>query len=555
MGAKKLGEVLVQENLISPSQLKQAKKRQKEDGGSLISALIRSTGVSEKYLAKRMSDAHGIPLLDLSQFEVSSDVIKLIPKTVCLKYNIFPVQKVGQVLVVAFSDPLRLFVKDDLALITHCKIQPVIDTESNIKNAIDRYYFYSRKQMERAASEILLNKDVNEEKDDPLVKFVDAMMNEAIKLSASDIHIEPYEKKLRIRFRIDGILQERILPPSNISAALVSRIKVMSNMDISEKRLPQDGRMKFKMRDGEGIDLRVSSLPMLFGEKIVMRILDKSNLQVNLEKLGFEKADLDLFIKKIYAPQGMILITGPTGSGKTTTIYSALDQRNVTETNVSTAEDPVEFNLDGINQVQVNPEIGFTYAKALKAFLRQDPEVIMVGEIRDSETASIAYKAASTGHLVMSTLHTNDTAATVSRLLDIGVEPFIVADTTSMIVAQRLLKKNCSNCLQECVVNEETLLSIGVKEKDLKDYNNLKISEGCGVCNYTGLKGRVAVFEVMTITLQIREAILKKALPIEIKKSAIASGMTSLRGAALLKLKAGLVTVKEVLHSTLGEDE
>jgi type IV pilus assembly protein PilB len=380
-------------------------------------------------------------------------------------------------------------------------------------------------------------------------------LTDAVRLSASDIHIEPYEKRFRVRFRIDGMLMEKTQPPANAAAAIISRLKIMSRMDIGERRKPQDGRMKIKMKNGKEVDFRVSSMPTLFGEKMVLRLLDRSGLQVDLEKLGMDEWQLNIFQEVLTRPQGMVLVTGPTGSGKTRTIYSGLSAINKIDVNVSTAEDPVEYYLEGINQVQVNPQIGFTFADALRSFLRQDPEIIMVGEIRDLETAQVAYQAASTGHLVVSTLHTNDSASTVFRLVEMGVMPYVVAEATTLVLAQRLIRRICSNCITDHRIPDEALIKSGVRPEDLPSYKNLKHGEGCEECSKTGLKGRVAVFEFFQMTEKIKEMINKTATPQEIKRAALESGMKTLRQNALAKLKAGLTTIDEVLANTVGDDQ
>jgi type IV pilus assembly protein PilB len=380
------------------------------------------------------------------------------------------------------------------------------------------------------------------------------MLTEAIKLKASDVHIEPYEKRLRVRYRIDGNLVEKIQPPAGVGAGLVSRIKIMARLDIAERRLPQDGRIKAKMSGGMEIDFRVSVLPMIFGEKVVMRLLDKSNLKLDMTKLGFEKDDLDIFKHAIIQPQGMTLVTGPTGSGKTTTLYSALSYLNDPLVNISTAEDPVEYNLDGVNQVQVNPDIDFTFAAALRSFLRQDPDIILVGEIRDLETAEIGFKAASTGHMVLSTLHTNDAPATVSRLLDMGVQPFLITSTIGLIVAQRLVGKVCAGCKVSVEVEPEILVRAGVSPNDIKDFKLAK-GEGCSICNGTGIKGRLAVYELMRMTGPLKEMVLASGTPIQIKAGAIKGGMRSLRQAALLKVKLGEISLEEAVLATVADDE
>lgn len=567
MSSKKgLAELLVSSNILDLEQLDQARRDQRSNGGRLTTAVVRLGFVKDAQLVEFMGKQYGLPTIDLSGFEVDPEAIKSLSRQVCEKHMVIPVSKAGKVLVVAFADPSNIYVKDDLALLTRCKIEIVVASESSISSAIDKYYGGSSK-IENLVSEIeegnvdrgvqglnveVVDQDANVD-DGPIVKFVNAMLAEAIKTRTSDIHIEPYEKRFRIRFRIDGSLVEKTQPPGNAAAAIVSRIKILSRLDIGERRKPQDGRMKVKLRNGAEIDFRISCLPTIFGEKVVMRLLDKTNLQVDMTKLGLEADDFHKFLEAIHQPQGMVLITGPTGSGKTTTIYSALNELNKPDVNVSTAEDPVEYNLDGINQVQVQPAIGFTFAEALRSFLRQDPEIIMVGEIRDLETAEVSFKAASTGHLVVSTLHTNDAASTMSRLVEIGVEPYIVAEATSIVVAQRLVRRNCARCAVDHQIPKEVLKKIGVAEADMASFSKVKKGEGCEECGGSGLKGRMAIFEMMTMTAGVKEAIYKNASPIEIKRMAIQDGMRTLRQAALLKLKAGLTTVEEVLNATVND--
>jgi type IV pilus assembly protein PilB len=571
MGARKaLGELLLKENLIDMSQLEQARREQKTNGGRLTSALVRLGYVKESQLSEFIAKQFGLPTVDLANFEVDPEAVKMVPKQVCMKHIVVPVSKAGKSLVVAFADPSNIYVKDDLSLLTRCKIEVVVASEPAILATLEKLYGGVTSNIENLVSEIEESDDIlntgpmankAEVVDDeltadegPIVKFVNAMLAEAIRLRASDIHIEPYEKRFRVRFRIDGSLVEKTQPPGNAAGAIVSRLKILSKMDIGERRKPQDGRMKVRLKNGREVDFRVNSVPTLFGEKMVLRLLDKSGLQVDLTKLGMDQTQLELFKAALAAPQGMMLITGPTGSGKTTTIYSGLAEVNKADVNVSTAEDPVEFNLEGINQIQVNPSIGFTFAEALRAFLRQDPEVIMVGEIRDLETAQVAYQAASTGHLVVSTLHTNDAAATVSRLVDMGLEPYIVSEATSLVVAQRLLRRNCLRCAAEHRVADEVLIHLGVKPERLGEFRNLKKGEGCEECGGGGLKGRMAVFEFMKMTAQIKECMIKTPSPLELKRAAIAGGMSTLRQSALEKLRLGLTTVEEVVGNTVGDD-
>ncbi len=567
MAAKKgLGELLVKENLISFEELQEAKKTQKSEGGRLMTALVRKGFVKENDLSEFLAKEHGLPSIDLSVFDVDPELIKLVPKRICEKYMVFPVQKVDRTLVVAFSDPRNMYVKEDLTLITRCKIEVVVTSEASIQNAIESYY-ESSNRMDRLVRDLDEEVDPNVEPEveaidgtqgqdaGPIIKYVNAMLTEAIKSKASDIHIEPYEKRLRIRFRINGVLIERQEPPPAVASAIVSRIKVLCKMDISERRLPQDGRLKVKMKSGGSIDFRVNSLPMIFGEKVVLRVLDKSNLEMDLEKLGFSPEEFKIFTEAIYAPQGMVLITGPTGSGKTTTIYSALSELNTSKRNISTAEDPVEFNLDGINQVQINSEIGFDFPSTLRAFLRQDPEIIMVGEIRDMETGKIAYKAASTGHMVVSTLHTNDAVSTIMRLLNMGLPPFMVAEATSVVVAQRLMKVICKNCSEDYTPEKSVLIDLGVSEEDVDSYETIKRSSGCTYCNGTGTQGRRPVFEVFKFYENITEAILKGKTAQDIKKIAVHQNkMKTLRMNALKAMKQGLVSVEEVLNTTVKDN-
>lgn len=564
---KSLAELLVSNNLLDLEQLEQARRDQKANGGRLTTAILRLGFMKESQLTEFMGKIYGLPTIELGAFDIDPEAVKMLNRQVCEKHFVMPISKAGKSLVVAFADPSNIYVKDDLALITRSKIEAVIASESSILSAIDRYYGGSSKienivsQMEDMGAAFggegfsdteVIDQETGGE-DYPIIRFVNAMLTEAIKTRTSDIHIEPYEKRFRIRFRIDGSLVEKTRPPQNAASAIVSRIKILSKLDIGERRKPQDGRMKVKMRNGMEVDFRVSCLPTIFGEKIVLRLLDKANLQVDMTKLGFEKDDYQKFLEAIYQPQGMVLITGPTGSGKTTTIYSALNELNKPDVNVSTAEDPVEYNLDGINQVQVQPQIGFTFAEALRSFLRQDPEVVMVGEIRDLETAEVAFKAASTGHLVVSTLHTNDAASTIARLVEIGVEPYIVAESTTIVVAQRLLRKICTECAVEIKVLPDVLLKLGVQKEKLPEYAHIRKGEGCEKCHGTGLKGRVAIFEVMTMTTGVKEAIYKGGSPLDIKRQGISDGMRTLRQAALMKLKAGITTIEEVLNTTVSD--
>ena len=569
MAAKRkgLGELLVKENLIDYEQLESARREQKNGGGRLTAALVRMGYVREKDLAEFLGQQFNVPTIDLTSFEIDDAAVKLVSRQVCEKHHVIPVTLAGKNLVVAFADPSNIFVKDDLALLTRCKIEVVVASEAAIASSIEKYYGSTAARFDSIMSEIveadesftgakssaeLVDAEMTADAG-PIIRFVNAMLAEAIKLKASDIHIEPYEKRFRIRFRIDGTLHEKTQPPPGTAASVVSRIKILSKMDIAERRRPQDGRLKVRLKNGREVDFRVNSVPTMFGEKIVMRILDKSNLNVDMTKLGMDQAQLDMFKEALYLPQGMVLVTGPTGSGKTTTLYSALSELNTASRNISTAEDPIEFNLDGINQVQAMVEHGMGFPEILRAFLRQDPEIIMLGEIRDLETANIAYKAASTGHMVLSTLHTNDAPASVTRLLDMGVPGFMVGEATSLIVAQRLMRRICSGCSIEHRAPPEGLIELGVKEEDLDKFKDLKKGEGCGECNGTGLRGRVAIYEMMRMSTTIKEIVLKGGTPQDLKRAAISEGMVSLRQSALTKLRNGLSTVQEVLNSSVGD--
>lgn len=572
MGSRKgLGELLVRESLIGIEQLEEARKEQKQSGGRLTTALIKKGFVKEKDLADFMGKQYGLPTIDLDSFGIDSEAVQLLNAQICAKYNVIPVQKSGRSLVVAFSDPSNVFIKDDLALLTRMKIEIVVASERAIARAIEQHFGSTTESQDlrEIMSEMADDESFTSSKDDaviigdggdvvgdePIINFVNGMLAEAIKQKASDIHIESYESRFRIRFRVDGVLQDKGQPPQGAAAAITNRIKIISKMDIAERRKPQDGRLKVRVKQGMDIDFRVNSVPTLFGEKIVLRLLDKSNLQTDMLALGLDEGQLKIFQEALGLPQGMILITGPTGSGKTTTVYSALAELNQPFRNITTAEDPVEFNLDGINQVQVNSDIGFNFPEALRAFLRQDPEIIMVGEIRDLETAQIAYKAASTGHLVVSTLHTNDATSTVTRLLAMGVPNFMVAESTSLVVAQRLIKRICENCKVPTSVPDETLLQVGVLEEELPQYKKLYRGEGCAECNMTGLRGRMAIFEVLKVSSVVKDSIFKGASPLEMKRRAVLEdNMQTLRRSALHKMRDGFTTVQEVINTTIEDD-
>lgn len=563
---KSVGELLVVERKVNAIQLAEARDEQKRNGGRLTSALVRLGHMSDKELAEFLGVQYNVPSVDLENFEIDDAALSSVGREVCDKHMVIPVSRAGDTLVVAFADPSNLFVRDDLRFITKCKIEVVVAPETSIQKAIEKYYKRGQDlgrlvdEMENSDEALNFTQSLEAlalDKDNesgPIVKFVNLMLAESIKLKASDIHIEPYEKRFRVRFRIDGLLYEKIQPPPGVAAGLVSRLKIMSRLDIAERRKPQDGRLKVKTATGQEVDFRVSVLPTLFGEKVVMRLLDKSNLKLDMTKLGFEEDDLSVFREKISEPQGLVLVTGPTGSGKTVTLYSALQSLNDPQINISTAEDPVEFNLDGINQVQVHADIGFDFADALRSFLRQDPDVILVGEIRDLTTAEVAFKAASTGHLVLSTLHTNDAPATVSRILDMGVAPYLITSTVSLVIAQRLAGKVCERCKEPQKVETEALIKAGAKPEEVAEYQLMR-GTGCANCNGSGVKGRVALFEAMTMTDTLRIAILSGNGPVEIKRAAIKGGMRSLRQAGLMKAKKGEISFDQLLGVTVGDEE
>lgn len=561
----KLADIFIKQGLLRSEQLAQALEEQKKTGDRLTASVIKLGLLKENIILRALEKAYGVQGVDLNTFEIDEAVISLVPREICDKFQLIPLQKAMNTLVVAFADPSNIMIREDLKFITKIRnIQPVVATETSIQSAIEKYHGGAINMKSIAAAAIGTDDDdafdapvsSAEIIDDatsgeaPVVKLVNQILSDAIRKKVSDIHFEPYEKRYRVRFRIDGNLIEAASPPVNMGPALSSRIKIMSKLDIAEKRRPQDGRLKVRTRKGKEMDFRVSVLPTLWGEKVVMRLLDKSNLQLDMTKLGFEEDDLKLFKSCINLPQGMILITGPTGSGKTTTIYSALAELNQPDINISTAEDPVEFNLEGINQVQMNPDIDLNFSSALKSFLRQDPDVVMVGEIRDYETAEIAFKAASTGHLVVSTLHTNDAPATVIRLTEMGVQPYIITSTVNLIVAQRLVGRICDSCKAPIEVPPQTLLNLGIPQAEISDYQIYK-GRGCANCNNTGIKGRAAIYELLYMNEKMKEAILKGASTGQLRFLAREQGMRTLRRSALLKLKRGITTIEEVLNASV----
>lgn len=570
MSSIKIGEILVRQGALRPDQLAQALEFQKKNNSELTHAIVQMGLLKEAQVRKALEAHYKVGSIDVTAFDIDPDVTHLIPREICEKFNVIPCQRAGGTLVVAFSDPSNLMIREDLRFLTKLKIQPAVSTPFAISAAIEKHY--GGQESQRAIRQVQAETEPSEESVDlednnvgiidstdnaaeyPVVKFINAILVDAIRKKVSDIHFEPYEKRYRVRFRSDGSLMEAGSPPQSMKDAIASRIKIMARLKIDERRMPQDGRIKVKTKAGREMDFRVSVLPTIWGEKIVMRLLDKANLQVDMTKLGFEKEDLDIFKKNIYVPQGMVLITGPTGSGKTTTIYSALGDLNKADVNISTAEDPVEFNFEGINQVQMNPEVNLTFASSLKAFLRQDPDIVMVGEIRDLETAEIAFKAASTGHLVVSTLHTNDAPGTVSRLTEMGVAPYIITSTVNLIVAQRLMGRICEYCKAPTQVDAQTLVNLGAVPSEIPQYQLFK-GRGCSNCAGTGIKGRIAIFELLTMTEKIREAILKGASTSDLRNLAREQGLRTLRRSALLKLKAGISTVEEVLNSSVSDSD
>ncbi len=561
----RLGELLVRENLINLSQLKDAQAQQRKTGDRLAYTLTKLGMVGERELTTFLSKHYGVPSINLEEFQIDDAVIKLIPRDLAHRHQVLPVNRAGSSLIVAMSDPSNLTAIDDVKFHTGYNVEVVVASEEAIRDAIGRYYDESATyqeiiegfnpedvevaEQEAEANVVDLEKSSEEA---PVVRLVNLILVDAIKKNASDIHIEPYEKSFRVRYRVDGVLYEIMNPPLKLKNAITSRMKIMAQLDIAERRLPQDGRIKIKLGGGREMDFRVSVLPTLFGEKIVMRLLDKSNLQLDMTKLGFEQSQIDVFKEAIYKPYGMVLVTGPTGSGKTTTLYSALADLNKTSENISTAEDPVEFNLAGINQCQMHDSIGLNFAAALRSFLRQDPDIIMVGEIRDFETAEIAVKAALTGHLVLSTLHTNDAPSTVSRLLNMGVEPFLVTASVNAIVAQRLARRVCKECSEPTSVDPQALIDLGMKPEQAKAAKLMK-GNGCRNCNETGYKGRVALYEVMPMSDELKDLVLQGVSTVELKREAINLGMKTLRQAALSKLGEGMTSVSEVVRCSVGD--
>jgi type IV pilus assembly protein PilB len=595
--AERLGELLIKRNYITQEQLKKAIDEQKLKGGRLESNLVRLGYIKEDELLSFLSAQYRVPSVKISKMEINPNVIKLVPSSISKKYFIIPINRMGPKLTVAMVDPSNIVVIDEIKFMTGFNVEPVVASETEIIDAVKKYYggggsvaglgtisFQSGDfdlddgKINGSGDGIMLDDDVvdvddfdklvhgavdnvevveaQQDSDEaidmqgPIIKIVNGILIKAIKLGASDIHFEPYERTFRVRYRLDGVLRRDMALPVQIKNAMTSRLKIMAKLDIAERRLPQDGRIKLRMGKGREMDFRVSSIPVLYGEKVVLRLLDKSALQLDMTKLGFEESSLADLKGAIHKPVGMILVTGPTGSGKTTTLYSALSELNKESENIITAEDPIEYNFMGINQVQMHEEIGLTFASALRSFLRQDPDIIMVGEIRDFETAQIAVQAALTGHLVLSTVHTNDAPGTISRLIDMGIEPFLISSAIILILAQRLIRKVCVECKEPIKVHPQLLIDLGIPPDEVKSFQVYK-GKGCSLCNNTGYKGRVGLYEVMPMKEEVKELVLSRASTSEIKKEAIRLGMKTLRQSGIAKIKEGVTTIEEVLRSTM----
>ena len=559
----KLGEILVKNGVITMDELSKALDEQRRVGGSIGRQLTKLGFLKDSELVSFLSKEFGAATVSLLDGEIPESVVKLIPPDLAVRYQVVPFKRQGNTLYLAVSDPTKVGALDDIKFLTGLNVEVVVSSESEIAQALSKYYNASTILTENkdylnsiAIEEINEELDISElqrsSSDQPVIKFVNKVLFDAVKTGASDVHAEPYESVVRFRYRIDGKLIEQMKLPVQLKNPIISRLKIMSQMDIAERRLPQDGRIKAKM-DGKEVDMRVSCLPTLFGEKIVIRILDKSNLQLDMRKLGFSESQLSDFKTAIHKPYGMILVTGPTGSGKTTTLYSALSDVNKPDVNISTAEDPVEYNIQGINQVQVNEEIGLTFAQALRSFLRQDPDVIMVGEIRDLETAEIAVKAALTGHLVLSTIHTNNASSTISRLINMKVEPFLVASSLNLIIAQRLIRKLCNECKEAYYPEVNVLKGLGFTESEIQS-KRFYAAKGCSVCNKTGYKGRVAIYEVLNVRDEIKNLIYENANEFEIDKLAIKLGMKTLRQSAKEKFLEGTTSLSEIIQYMEGEN-
>jgi type IV pilus assembly protein PilB len=573
----RIGELLLKEQRITADQLQGALAEQRQQGGKLGPHLVRLGYVKDEEITALLSKLYGVPSVALGRFEIDPAVIKLVPAEAAQKYQIVPLSRTGATLTIAMTDPTNVFAMDDIKFMTGYNVEPVVASETAVAEAIQRYYDKApaagptvleaaSKALEDmpldAAGDVEVLEDLEEisaellakqGEEAPVVKLVNVILMSAIQKGASDIHIEPYEKEVRVRFRIDGILYNIMQPPMKYRDAITSRVKIMARLDIAEKRLPQDGRIKIRFQDHgvpKDIDFRVSCLPTLFGEKVVLRLLDKDKLMLDMTKLGFEPESLARFEAAIQRPWGMVLVTGPTGSGKTNTLYSSISRINTPDTNIMTAEDPVEFNLKGVNQVQVRENIGLSFAAALRSFLRQDPNIILVGEIRDFETAEIAVKAALTGHLVLSTLHTNDAPSTVNRLMNMGIEPFLVASSLNLVCAQRLVRRICRHCAEPHPTPVPALVQAGFSPDEAPAVVPQR-GRGCEACSHTGYKGRIGLYEVMEVSDEVRELILVGASGLELRRKAIDEGMLSLRRSGLRKVKDGVTTIDEVVRETV----
>ncbi|HVN85623.1 MAG TPA: type IV-A pilus assembly ATPase PilB [Candidatus Binatia bacterium] len=561
----RLGELLVKRGLITQAQLTKGAEHSEEEGGALSTALVKLNFISDADLTAYLQKEYRLPLVDPAGMDLPGEVIRLIPVALVNRHHLVPISLSGSSLTIAMSDPSNLVAMNEVKFLTGYDVKVAVAATSSVTAAISRFYDEGANydevltqiesqdvELVQSEEEIDLKELERATEDAPVVRLVNAILTSAIKRRASDIHLEPFERMFRVRFRVDGVLEEIMKPPLKLKNAITSRVKVMSSLDIAERRLPQDGRIKLKVGPGQEMDFRVSVLPTIFGEKIVLRLLDKSSLQLDMTKLGFEESALKDFKDSIYKPFGMVLVTGPTGSGKTTTLYSALSELNKSTSNISTAEDPVEYNLVGINQIQIHEDIGLNFAAALRAFLRQDPDIIMVGEVRDFETAEIAIKAALTGHLVLSTLHTNDAPSTINRLLNMGIEPFLVASSVNLILAQRLARVICTGCREPMELPPQALLDIGVRREEIGGFNCFH-GAGCPNCNGTGYRGRIALYEVMPMSEELRDLVLNGGSAADIKRLAVSLGMKTLRQSGIGKLKDGVTTVEEVVRVTMAD--
>jgi len=577
---RQLTGMLIKRGIISLPELKNLEELSNETGESIRDILFKDDRLDESQLVDILSEQYNVPKIDLSELEVDKEVIDILSDQIVERYKVVPISRIGNTLTVAMSDPSNMNAQDDIKFLTDYNVEVVVAATSDIEAAIEKYYgssaekksgggfgdiTFDMEDLLKEVDDVSLNEmnfdddvsledTIRDSGDAPVVRLVNMVLLDAIKKDASDIHVEPYEQSFRIRLRMDGVLYDTLHPPRYMMDAIIARFKVMANLDIAEKRVPQDGRIKIKIGRQEAMDFRVSVCPVIYGEKVVLRLLDKGNLQLDMTKLGFYEDQLAIFKEAIHKPYGMVLVTGPTGSGKTTSLYSALSELNTTEVNISTSEDPVEFNLEGINQVAIREQVGLTFAAALRSFLRQDPDIIMVGEIRDFETGEIGVKAALTGHMVLSTLHTNDAPSTITRLLNMGIESFLVTSSLNCVVAQRLGRKICAKCKAEIDVPKEELLKLGITEAQIAGGYQIYKGEGCEICNGTGYKGRIAFYEVLKMSDPIKDAILNGASSMELKELAIENGMETMRMSSNKRLLEGVTTIDEVLRNTAPDD-